>query len=516
MKTNNAIGYVIISHGEDYKRLELTLNSSRFQSDNIHIIWSGTRNAKLFDEASNAIAHYIADSQHTSTTYSLYDDPIKCLKAREIGFNEIISRYPNLQFVQFIDSGDYVKYNYGHDSEHSWTVDDLLQSDSKLFWSPVLILAEELEAMVESESLYSSRLNNDSHNVCSFTSYGVDDGNDICVIIKEDYDKITKSCNVLSVKPEIRQSSWSRFHEVEELNLYPNLGFHALCDDNTQLYDKNRVKGKVENVTFAMQCPAITAYPWRVSVVAKTFEAIHEFGMSTEVNIAEDLLFHTVARHIFKDKNNKVSCTILDPSYVYRYYPDSLIHKDHTDEDYFELCRVKGFCGNLINGNITKENPIENVTHESKELKDAEIVKVPDGEISPDYMGIEIHEITFSKVKQFDQTKSYLAWNDGERPHEVAVLAFVPGSTFRVVTSDKVYQHMAEVPSQSEMNKVLPKWNVSGFIESEDINEEKFFNLMLSWNAEHMDVLVMRIAVHLNVETWQVKINSIVRCGSKI
>lgn len=503
------IGYIVVSHGDDYRRLKLTLCSTNWQSDRIAIVWSGKSEQRY--EVKNFIDEVLDDyypRDYSRPEVILSETELKCLKARKVGFDKLTSLYPDIKYIQFIDSGDYLRKD-----EDSWKVNELDKYTEDLFWAPVRILGDELEDMIKSETDYTSCLENESRNgTQSYNSWDYDEDNGTVDIIKEDYDKINEVNKLISIT-----DGWN-----DNLTIYANDCWYELgTSDNPEarrISNKKNVEHIINTVTFSMQCPAIISMPWRVEVVKKTFDAIPKLGMDYDVNIAEDLLFHTVARHLYKNEDNRVSCKVLGSSYTYRYYPDSLTHRKHDDKDLLELCKIRGFCANLINGNITPNYNVEVKSNDVNPEKDEDcIVENINEEFDAVYMGIPIVPICFKGTKKFDPTESWICWNDGEPIVVCAVLMYIPGAKFCVVTADKVYQHIAKMPSRDLIKKSLPKWSVIGMAKKTNNHPEIDIHCVTSWDGNDIKTLKMSLATSHNIDDWTaIIIISLTRLGVEL
>ena len=503
------IGYVIVSHEDDYPRLSLTLSSTVWQSDKIVIVWSGDKCKNKRRGVKDFIDRILDDEyprDYSRPEVILSEVELKCLKARKVGFDKLMSLYPDLKYIQFIDSGDYLRLD-----KHSWRVSELDKCTEDLFWAPVRILEEEFRDMIRSETDYTSCLENESRNgVQAYNSWDCDKSCKTVDIIKEDYDKINDVNKLISITDKGYN---------DDLILYANDCWYELgqCDDPdaNRISNEKSVEHIINTVTFPLQCPAIICMPWRVEVVKKTFDAILKLGMDYDVNIAEDLLFHTVARHIYKDENNRVSCKYLRSSYVYRYYPDSLTHRKHDDKDYMELCKIRGFCANLINGNITSNYNVEVKSEDVNPEKDEDcIVENINEEFNAVYMGIPVIPICFKGTKKFDPTESWICWNDGEPVVVCAVLMYIPGAKFCVVTADKVYQHIAKMPTQDVIVKTLPKWNVVALINTETRYE--IFSACMYWDGESTVDLRTRIGTKIKENYKDIELISLSKVQSEV
>lgn len=494
MNYRNKLGFIIVSYEYDYERVKYTLKKSDIEpNDNIVIIWTG---GKSVDETRvhTEIMRYSNEIGLNNVKFISFEN-MKCLKARKAGFDYMKSQFPDVEFVQFIDSGDYINYD-----DRDEYMNQLVNSKSDLFWSPVKIHRNDLEQIVEDERDYSSVIRGCDRDYSlsrknQYSSYSMNDDK-LYEIIKEDFDKIIDSSKLISV---------AEFTSLYAVHSHRELGYDSRATNISGEFMEDRVK----KPAFSFECPSITAYPWKVDVLTETFNAVRSFYTNYDVNIAEDLLFHTVARHMCKNSSGEVSCKILPSSYVYLYYPDSLTHKTHTDEDNFELNSIRRFCLNLINGNSTSSESTS-VCEEPDYEEDTTLTI----ESIPTYMGIQLHPIRFKTTTFMSDTDTYICWNDGEPIILCAVVAFIPGTKFGVIAKDKVYQHMAKVPNQREIERLLPKWNVVAFIHSDDIEKPGIASVQMPWDGEDIKNLKIQIGTKFNAEYFRVEILSLTKLGA--
>jgi hypothetical protein len=500
MNNRNKLGFIIVSYEYDYERVKYTLKKSDIDpDDNIVIIWTG---GKSVDETKvhTEIVRYSNEIGLNNVKFISFNN-MKCLKARKAGFDYMKSQFPDVEFVQFIDSGDYVSYD-----DRDEYMNQLVNSKSDLFWSPVKIHRNDLEQIIEDECDYSSVIPGNDRDYSlnrrsRYSSYSINDDK-LYEIIKEDFDKIIDSSKLISVR------------EFE--SLYANYsGLELGYDSRATKINGDFKRSWVNKPSFSLRCPSITAYPWRVDVLTKTFNSFKIFNMNYDVNIAEDLLFHTIARHIYKNESGEVSCGILQSSYVYLYYPDSLTHKYHTDEDDFELNSVRQFCLNLINGNLEsdwKSEPKDECACASEEPAYEE---EDTGDHIITYMGVQIHPIRFKHVTCFSEKDSYICWNDTDKNAVIcAVLSYIPGAKFCVITGDKVYQHMAKIPNKEVLDRVLPKWNIMGWAHSNEPENDRLISIQIPWDGEDIKMLKSRLGAKLNVDPYKIELQSMVKLGA--
>lgn len=488
MSNNDKIGYVIVSHGYDYERLPYTITNTDFLSKNVCIVWSGVPGESYDDlKKRGSLYSYIKenlaceDARKLLECINFYvscDGNFKCLKSRYHGFRCLMEKHPDLEYVQFIDSGDFITNEDGK----MYDYDKLKNSKANLFWAPVIVSDRDFKEMLNDFRDYESNLYNETRNPTYFSCCWVN-------VMKEDADKVAEFGNVAMINQ--REDAYDLSVSSPRSGQERDIGSGAYRS-NEKSFSVLPVPREVNKLGFSLRAPSIIAYPWSTDLVGETFRYLIERGISLDVNLAEDMLFHTAAR-CYLNETEGINCEILEACYLYPFYPDSLTHCDHDIENLMELNEVRGICAGLIKGNFNPHSEKARDTCENATPNEPYEIEIVNSDFElPEYHGVKLNPIAFNHMTVMSMRLA--CWNPHEEISIKEVVAYVPDVEFPVITKTGCYQFCAKLPDENDWK--THKWNISGNSSTNPIS----FNIIVDWNGCDLNELYATVRRQLSMK----------------
>ena len=99
------------------------------------------------------------------------------------------------------------------------------------------------------------------------------------------------------------------------------------------------------------------------------------------------------------------------------------------------------------------------------------------------YNGIELEEVTEPQI--FTPPKTMIVWDDDENTVERTVCAIVDREGFRVITSNSIWKHCANIPEEATnlaTNRELARWLAEGNGEAKVVT-----NVFIHWTYGELE-----------------------------
>lgn len=499
MINRNEIGYVIVSHAGDFELLESTFRSPGLKiGDNIVVVWSPNEGGCSGSHYARSVIERIFHDC-TNLTIEIVDHEVKCLEARKIGFDVMMKAHPDIKFIQYVDSGDRVK---------SLPLEAIDDDNADIFWAPVYVDENAIKT-----AMYESCM----HAYMSCSTYNVPEfriGSQVAMP-KEDYNKIME------------------FGELDLTCERGSMTYMNFGPDQVSIGHEPS-KEELNDIGFAFMCPSIVCVPWRVSIVRSVFEYLQSRDISLEVNLGEDLLFHTIARYLCTSSSSptKVRCKRIPPFYFYYTHMGSLTHKHHSPQTLWELAHLKGVCAGILDGvfdngadgsvyrkPVRNEDESENV--KSDEPTEKKFILIKDG--------VEYDAVEYTWDHDIFLSGKFLAWDADipfdkpagiERIEEVEAKAYIPNRKYRVIALSNTFMHIGKIlgphespkpePTEDEDKKKLSPWTILFKVHNE-MEGTPTQTTIYTWDGKNVDKVVSRLSDEFGPDPSNIEILQLIK-----
>jgi len=340
------------------------------------IVWSGDK--ALNSPDIRKLRHIELDNENIKLL--LLPKPTKCLHARYEGYKRLIEEFPDIELVQFMDCDDVYQNILNQDNNIS---DSLYNIDlsADIYLSHYILTEEQFQKYLDYRydridlsqygadcySIYASDLNkvyklfSESKKISPIISNILNSREVIITKDKrEDYEEESiKEIKINMDRPlldPIQLSTLFGFGILEPVSGNTSLDCLAGKSED-DFYRHDGVKYDVDKSTIpsdefmsqvdiGIRYPSIVTMPWKVDLVRETFEYI-ERNYTLDVNLGEDMLFHSVARFLIKKDTGSINCAFVPPYYYYDITEGSL-SEDRSFKTIADLKRIETFVYDLL------------------------------------------------------------------------------------------------------------------------------------------------------------------------